>query len=115
MNGRKKVRETITIDGRDKGKTFVITEMPAIKGKKWVMDLYAQAKGLDNAALLSLLDEPKFSAWRDCVQYSHDPKHPDQPIPWEEETCQVLEISTIVFLQSKVLELQTSFFSPVSP
>jgi hypothetical protein len=115
MTGRKKIWETITAEGRDKGKTFVITEMGALKGKKWVMDLYADGKGRDNAELLSLLDEPKFAAWRDCVQYSHDRKHPDQPIPWDEVTCQVDEIATVLFLQSKVLELHTSFFSPVSP
>ena len=110
--------ETLTIseEGRDKGKVFILTEMPATTAKKWLMKLYAKAgAGITDAQTLALLDEPELEAWRDCVKYQHNPKHVAQTIFWDRPECQIEEIQTVGFLQGKVLEMHTSFFPPVSP
>jgi hypothetical protein len=45
MGGRKTLPVTITAEGRDKGKTFIITEMPAAQAEAWgIRALLAVAK-----------------------------------------------------------------------
>lgn len=129
--------ETLTIsdDGRDKGKTFVLTEMPAIQGDRWAaqalsliikagQDLPTGAAeagmaGLAAAPLTSLpvlqaLQDPSLDAWWECVKYQHAPKHPLQTI-FQGEACQIEEISTVSLLRMKVLEMHIGFFSQGSP
>lgn len=120
---------------RDYGKTFVLTEMPAIQGEQWATQalvLLASngvqvspgeastgmsglatvlgSKAADNLALLRALQHPSLEGWWDCVRYQHDPKHKPQPIN-QGEACQIEEISTVIDLRMKVLELHTNFFT----
>jgi hypothetical protein len=112
---RKVWKETISIEGRDKGKTFEITEMPATAGKKWVMELYSLGEGKSAGYLTTLMDRPEFIGWRDCVKYRPpDAKLAAQVISWDDDACQIEEIPTVLFLQGKVLEMHTGFFQNVS-
>lgn len=121
--------------GRDHGKVFVLTEMPATEAEPWATKaalLLAKAAGtelpddaqgvaalasLDTKQLPSLvklkvaqaLQDPSLDAWWNCVQYQHDPQQMPQKII-HGDGCQIEDISTISFLRAKVLELHTSFF-----
>jgi hypothetical protein len=130
--------QTITIEeeGRDKGKVFILTEMPATQGEKWAMQLMylltqtgvpldagllssgmsglATAVSTAGVALLRALQDSSLDAWRDCVRYQHEPNHPLQPINWDSAACQIEEIKTIGQLRMAVIELHTAFFSPES-
>jgi hypothetical protein len=132
--------ETITIqdEGRDKGKVFVLTEMPATAAEKWATQaLYllaqsgvsisekqhqagmsglagALSKAAGGIGQLKALQDPSLDAWWDCVKYVHDPKHMPQAIN-QGEACQIEEIKTVTFLRMQVLRLHTAFFSPESP
>jgi len=130
---------TITIEreGRDKGKTFVITEMLAIPGEKWAAKVLAallkagmpipqqDAEGgmQDLAEAMQLippelgaraalaLQDPSLEEWWDCVKYQHAPNLPPQTII-HGEGCQIEEMSTITQLRMAVLYLHLDFFSP---
>jgi hypothetical protein len=132
--------QTITIEeeGRDKGKVFVIKEMPAMAGEKWAMQLMYLIEQAGNtvsqetltggmAGLATLLPEgrkdamalavaralgdPSLDSWWDCVRYVHAPNQLAQKIH-HGETCQIEEIKTITFLRMEVVKLHTDFFSP---
>lgn len=131
---------TITIEeeGRDKGKVFVLTEMPATAAEAWatqalylltqagvVVDAEAQAaggmaalaatgSGVESIAQIRALQDPSLDAWWDCVRYLHAPNLPPQPIN-RGAACQIEEMKTISFLRVEVLKLHTDFFSPASP
>lgn len=121
--------------GRDHGKVFVVTEMPAIPGERWATQALALIiaagqsmpsgaqeagmAGLAAAPLASLpvvkaLQDPSLDAWWDCVKYQHNPKHPLQEI-FQGEACQIEEIATVSLLRVKVLEMHTGFFSDAAP
>lgn len=133
-------KETITIEtpGRDLGKVFIVTEMPATVGERWasqalflirkqlgevvedsadpeqgMSDLAATGAtlgGMQQVALLKALQDPSLDGWWDCVRYQHNPKHEPQPI-YQDARCQIEEISTITQLRIAVLGLHTAFFS----
>jgi hypothetical protein len=122
---RKVEHVTIELEGRDQGKVFVLTEMPATLGKPWLMkvttllavqgmDIKALGKAGGVAALAMVMDDPILTGWRDCVKYQHEGQMP-QAIFWDKPTCQIEEIETVTFLQAKVLELHMGFTPPVSP
>lgn len=128
--------QTITIEeeGRDKGKIFILTEMPAAQADEWVtraMNLLGESAPLNgelaggagsaDLATLSLrglaqlraLQDPSLYAWRDCVKWQpQDSKLMPQAIHWDSAACQIEEIRTITRLRMAVLELHTGFFSP---
>ena len=127
---------TITEEGRDKGKVFIITEMPATAGERWAtqallllskagLELPAGAaesgmSGLASAPLAGLpslraLQDPTLDAWWDCVKYQHNPKQLPQNILRDQVTCQIEEIATVNMLRMKILELHIGFFTNVSP
>jgi hypothetical protein len=121
--------------GRDKGKTFILTEMPATAGEKWAMqlmylmqqngvDLSPQAASSGMAGLADALSakkreqalamgralgDPSLAAWWDCVRYQHAPGHPLQKIE-QGDACQIEEIKTIASLRMEVVKLHTDFF-----
>ena len=112
--------------GRDKGKVFVITEMPATVADEWLTQfgyLFARAlrefpqADVGTVKLINghVLKDPSLRGWRDCVKYRHALGHPEQVIHWDLETCQIEEVSTINFLLAEVYEMHTGFFSPESP
>lgn len=115
--------------GRDKGKVFLLTEMPAVQADEWVTQaqfLMTQAMrecdalGLsetDNLRVVAqgrALKDPSLRAWWGCVAYQHDPKHAPQAIV-QGPACQIDEIATINTLLREVYELHTGFFSDESP
>lgn len=118
--------------GRDHGKVFILTEMPATAAERWATHataLLAKANATDVpesggmatlAALpknglpaLQALQDPSLDAWWDCVAYQHAPNQMPQKII-HGDGCQIEEIGTITKLRMKVLELHLGFFSPAS-
>lgn len=117
---RKVEKVVIEAEGRDQGKTFVITEMPATLGKKWIMKLYSRAAEAEaeskTANMLALMDQPELEEWRNCVKFQPaNPKLLPMAIFWDKDSMQIEEIATVGFLQGKVLEMHTSFFPVESP
>ena len=126
--------KTITIEeeGRDKGKVFVLTEMPATVAEVWAtqaielllkagadVSAEAQAAGgmqalagtpITGVAQLRALQDPSLAAWWDCVRYEHASNLPPQPI-LQGAACQIEELKTISQLRMEVLRLHTDFFS----
>lgn len=139
---RRTVNVTIEQEGRDKGKVFVLTEMPATVGEKWAMQLMyliaqagvaaaltseAMAAGMSGLAamlpeaqgamaltLARALGDVTLESWWDCVRYQHAPNQPLQPIN-QGAACQIEEIATITQLRMEVVKLHTDFFSDASP
>ena len=129
---RRSVPITITDEGRDQGKVFIVTEMPAIQGEQWASQLLslilksgvnipdlpeadsgmAGLASLGDAAapLLAVLHDPSLDAWWGCVKYEHKPNLPPQAI-MQGDACQIEEIRTIQTLRIEVLKLHTGFFS----
>lgn len=116
-------------DNRDNGKTFVVTEMPAVQAEKWAfraltamgrngMDVPDDALDAGVAGLLAvgvskflgmgfadaevLLDE-MFA----CVQFLPDPARPEVVRALIDDDTE--EVSTRFRLRSEVLELHTGF------
>lgn len=121
---------SIAAEGRDKGKTFVITEMPSDQGERWAIQALmalanagvelpdgAAEAGMAGfaAAGLKALGRLPFAAldpllqdmWG-CVQYQHGPGLPLQSI-MAGPNCQIAEIATRITLRIEVLELHTGF------
>ena len=131
-------RRTVTViiedEGRDKGKTFILTEMPATLGEKWAtqaLSLLVQAgasvsedartagmEGLASVPIAGIaqvkaLQDPSLDAWWECVKYQHAPNQPPMAIV-QGEASQIEEIATITFLRMQVLELHTAPFLSAS-
>lgn len=128
------MRKTKTITatfGRDKGKVFVLTEMPADKAERWALrflfalgntgvEIPAGASDSSMAALAALgyqaLLKTKFEAVEplvdemfDCVQYQHKGKQPPQDI-LPGENSQIEEWQTRLLLRKGVFALHMDFF-----
>lgn len=119
---------TVTIDapGRDKGKTFVITELPASRAEAWaIRALLVLVKsgaqvpsektgmaGLARAGMAALdtLDyetaKPLLDEMWTCVKYRHAPNHP--LLDADDNTID--EVATRMTLRKAVLALHTDFF-----
>jgi hypothetical protein len=131
---RRKITVIIQDEGRDKGKTFILTEMPATLGERWATQALAllvkagvpvgeEQRGDGMAGLAGVpssglgaaqaLQDPSLDAWWDCVQYQHAPNQPPMAID-RGEACPIEEIATITELRTKVLGLHTGFFSTES-
>jgi len=123
---RRNVPITIEDEGRDKGKRFIITEMPATQADAWVTQaqyLIEKASlefaGLpDDHAVLALariraLKDQSLEGWWDCVRFQH-PEHPNNPPQAivHGANCQIEEVRTVNRLLMATYELHTGFFSP---
>jgi len=125
----------VTSEGRDKGKQFIITEMPALRAERWAfrallalahsgvelppgaadggMAVLASAglqalNSLDFEEARPLLDE----MWS-CVQIVPDPKNPNITRPLvirEGEGDDIEELPTIFQLRERIFRLHTDFF-----
>lgn len=117
----------ITAEGRDKGKVFLITEMPAVKAEKWgLRALGAMARsgfdipphivemgiaGVVAVGLKAILGtdwsetEPLIDELMSCVK-SVQPAMP-QGRPLVDEDLE--EVKTLLMLKSEVLELHVGF------
>ena len=127
---RKVSTVTITDEGRDKGKVFVLREMPADQGERWatrallaltnagveIPDGAAEmgwagiaAAGLQALSKIHFSDlEPLLDEMWKCVRYEHAPNLPLQAII-EGENSQIEEIMTRVTLRKEVLKLHVNF------
>ena len=131
---------TITIDreGRDKGKTFFLTEMPASRLEKWsarvivaafsgeVPAAVLEASRVSNAgALVTALNhvlagldwkivEPLYDELLDCVSFVPRPDKPEAKIQLRPDNVDnfIEEVSTLYRLRLEVLELNFAFFAP---
>ena len=119
--------------GRDAGKTFVITEMPAVQAEKWALGMFLALKGTSgqipqeverlgmvgvavatiNAFLAADVDQKKLEPLLDqmltCVKRVRDPKAPDVVTPLRLEIDDIEEVATLPWLRSEVLRVHTGF------
>jgi len=125
---RRKETVTIEAEGRDKGKVFVITEMPADQAERWaIRALLALAKagvtvtdaaqgmaGLAAAGLAALGSlpyeavGPLMAEMFSCVKYQHQPNQPLQDID-DGERSQIEEVATRLELRKRIFKLHTGF------
>lgn len=118
--------------GRDDGKRFLITEMPAARAEKWAMRALLMLKGSGqeiprnvegmgmvgvailglNAFLRGEIDpadlEPLMDEMMTCVQIVRDPRYPDKASDLVSQD-DVEEVATRLWLRSEVLRLHTGF------
>lgn len=131
---RKTTRITITEEGRDKGKAFVLTELPADQAERWAIramlamvqsgaDISPEtmAGGMASFAALGVQAlggvaweqlEPLLAEMFTCVQYQHStPGIPLQSIS-DGINSQIEEVATRFALRVAVLQLHMNFFIP---
>lgn len=123
---------TISEEGRDFGKVFLLTEMPAAKAEKWaIRAVLAAAKsgldmpeGIEQAGMagiavlclqalphLNFYDaEPLLDEMFECVQCIPDAKIPNVVRPLIDDDIE--EIKTRLRLRSEVLQLHVGFSIP---
>lgn len=125
----------ISEEGRDKGKKFLLTEMPAIKAERWAIralvalahagvDIPDESRGAGMAALahaglraLHNLDfaeaAPLLDEMWDCVLVLPDPKNPElsrKLMMNGMEGDDIEEVSTLWYLREQIFKLHTDFF-----
>jgi hypothetical protein len=129
---RRQTTYTVTDEGRDKGRTFIITEMSADAGERWAtqaMYLLVQAgndlpngaseagmaglaaTGIDpmEISIMKALQDTSLDSLWDCVKYQHNPEHAPQPI-FSGDACQIEEIKTRRALRMEVLKIHLNPF-----
>lgn len=131
--GIKTQRITVTAEGRDKGKTFLLTEMPADQAEAWALRalLGLQRSGMEitddalagGAASLAALGlkalfnlpwdelQPLLEEMFTCVTYVHNPKHASQEIT-PGRNSQIEEVATRFMLRIAIFELHLGFSVP---
>lgn len=132
---RKKTQHTITDEGRDKSKVFLLTEMSASKGEAWAMRcLLALAAGnvempddWDSLGMAGLAEigikavsglkwdvaEPLLAEMMECVQIIPDTRNMQVIRPLIEDDIE--EIKTRLSLRMEVWKLHMDFLSAVVP
>jgi hypothetical protein len=127
---RKVLKYKVTDIGRDAGKVFVITEMPARKGHQWatralfavmnagveIPDNIASAgfAGIAAIGLKALGKVPAYAAeplldeLLACVEIMPDPGRPEVTRGLIDDDME--EVKTIFMLQKEVLNLHVTFF-----
>jgi hypothetical protein len=128
---RREKQITIEGEGRDKGKAFVITEMPATAAEKWAIraflamgqsgveipDDLAQAglMGVASMGVRALLGmpwalvEPLLDEMWACIAYIPDPGRPGTTITGHLLDTQIEDVSTRLLLRQEVLDLHLGF------
>lgn len=123
---------TITDEGRDQGKMFLLTEMPARKAEKWGLralivlensgiQVPDHVKGTGMAGISAFAAsqvigsglnfdamEPLLDEMLGCVQIIRDKNHPTMAFPLMESEPE--EVSTLLRLRAEVLLLHVGFF-----
>jgi hypothetical protein len=132
---RKQLDIVISAEGRDKGKMFQITEMPASKAEKWAIrtmlalgksgvdipdDLAAQGMaGIASLGIRALTSlnyddaEPLLAEMFDCVKCVPDPTRPEVTRALVEDDIE--EVTTRLSLRKDILSLHIDFFTAVAP
>ncbi len=128
---RKTTNYTVSADGRDKGKVFVITEMPASRGESWAMRAILALienganlpEGFERMGMAGLAEigikalsglrweqaEPLLSEMLSCVQIMPDPARPHVVRNLIEEDIE--EIGTRITLRAEIFKLHADFFT----
>jgi len=126
---------TVTDDGRDKNKVFVLTELPASKAESWAMRvLLAMMSGgvqapagfekMGVAALAQIgikalvglkweVAEPLLAEMWQCVQVMPDPNKPHVVRNLIEEDIE--EIATRIKIRAEIWKLHMGFLKAVAP
>lgn len=126
---RKTAIITIEAEGRDKGKVFVLTELPAMQSEQWagralfalmnagveVPDNIAEAglAGLAAVGIQALTKvsfeqaKPLFDEMMQCIQIQPSPKV-TRPLIEDD----IEEVATILLLRREVLKLHMDFSTP---
>lgn len=121
-------RVIVTQEGRDKGKTFVITEKPADQAERWFLralfallqsrsdisadSLQAGAAGIARIGLAALAGipwetaEPLLAELMECVRFQ-PPRAEIAPMPLT--GAEIQEVTTYIALRMAVLELHVGF------
>lgn len=127
---RKVLRYTVSDENRDKGKTFVVTEMPAAQAERWAIRAFlAMGKhgidmpsGMMDAGMagmakngLELICQLPFdeadvllAEMFDCLQMSPDPRNPQVLRPLTEDDIE--EVGTRLKLRIEIFKLHVDFF-----
>lgn len=132
---RKTLEYVIDAEGRDKGKKFFITEMPAVKAEDWAcrclfalgnanvevpdgvfsLGMAGLAEVLPSVGLKALLSmkhadvKPLLDELMQCVQMRPDPRHPQVTQSYDQFSSQIEEVSTLFKLKWEVLRLHLDF------
>jgi len=128
---RKSKIVTITDEGRDKGRNYLITELPASQAEKWAARAFlaltrsgveippeVASAGMSCLAMAGLRAltglsfheaEPLMDEMMRCVRIIPDMRIPDMFRELQEEDIE--EISTRIRLRQEVIALHTDFFT----
>ena len=128
---RKTETYTVESDGRDKGKTFLLTEMPATKAEDWAIramlalgaanvEIPEGALQLGMAALAEIglkklfaIDaaqmRPLLAELMECVKFVPNPQKPQVEVKYPMFETQVEEVKTLLSLKWQVLKLHLDF------
>lgn len=128
---RKTIRYTVTDEGRDKGKVFVLTELSASEAEDWAASAFlalsrsgadipddVQEMGMSGLAVLGLralsglkIEEarPLLARMFACVQINPDPARPEIVRALIEDDIE--EVKTRLLLRKEVFDLHTGFFT----
>lgn len=126
----RKTKVVIINDGRDTGKHFLITEMPALKAARWAdraflalahsgIDIGADyasqgivglvAAGINMLAMAKYEElDPLLDELMGCVSIIRDPRNPSTAVPIQFDT-DIEDIETVYLIRREVLQLHASF------
>lgn len=126
---------TVTDEGRDQGKVFVLTEMPASKAESWAMRALLALMsggvevpdGVENMSMATMAEvgiralsgltwdvaEPLLAEMFECVQMMPDPSKPHIIRALIEQDIE--EVATRLKLRAEVWKLHTGFLKAVAP
>ena len=132
---RQTLNYTVTDEGRDRGKTFVLTELPSSKGEAWALQalLALMAGGVDipegyeNLGMAGIAQlgikaltglrwevaEPLLAQMWECITIMPDKTKPNIIRPLLDQDIE--EIMTRVKLRAEVWKLHTGFSLAVAP
>lgn len=129
---RKTATVTVELEGRDKGKIFLLTEMPAAAAEKWALRMFVALKGSGSEVAESVVRlgmvgvalsglnvflradvdpkvlEPLLDEMLTCIKIVRDPNRPDIATPMRPD-FDIDEVSTLLWLRSEVIRLHTNF------
>lgn len=132
---RKTANITITDEGRDKGKVFVLTEMPSAQGEAWAMRAILAVmagdvsipKGFERAGMAGLAElgirslaalkwevaKPLLDEMWECVAIMPDPRAPHIVRPVMDAADDIEEVPTRLKLRYEILAMHMDFLRAV--
>ena len=128
---RKTLTYTVEVEGRDKGKTFLITEMSAVKAEDWAIramlalgafniEIPEGSLQLGMAALAEIglkklfavdavVIRPLLAELMECVEFVPNAQKPQVKISYPAFESQIEEVTTLLKLKWEVLNLHMDF------